>query len=318
MRLQRFIAQSGLTSRRKAEDLIVEGKVRVNGRMITELGSTVDPKEDVIEVDNVPLRLPDEFQYIVLNKPKGVITALSDPEGRPTVIDLLQGMVKERVFPVGRLDFHSEGLLLLTNDGDLANDIIHPSSKIKKVYEVKIFGHLSEGMLNKLKSGVSYHGTFLKPYSVRILQQLQNKTWLEFTLEEGKNREIRKICAGAGITIDRLRRISIGGLTVEDLAPGKFYFVDRKKLTNFVFYKERTGDGAKKALSTKKYFKSVKRRKDVVLANSDHYYKFRKEHYQSTMKSRKEGEDGGRPLVVENRSPRVKAALEEERFVDLG
>src|SRR5690606_30516075 len=165
IRLQKVIADCGVTSRRKAEGYILDGRVAVNGQIVTELGTKVNPGKDVIEVDGVALEMEAvEKLYIVMNKPRTYLTTVSDPEGRPTVLDLLYG-VKQRIFPVGRLDYLSEGLLILTNDGDLANMIMHPKFEVEKVYEVKVFGYVNEALLQKIRKGVMTEEGLLKPKS---------------------------------------------------------------------------------------------------------------------------------------------------------
>ena len=231
IRLQKAIADSGITSRRKAEKLIEEGRITVNGKAVTRQGLKVDQENDVICLDHnvIDPRLTDKV-YIVLNKPRGHMTTLFDPEGRKTVMDLLPNM-KERIYPVGRLDYLSEGLLLLTNDGDLAEKITHPKYQITKVYEVKVFGIVTPNLLRKLRKGapIDGRGTTV-PKSVRAIKQLPNKTWLEFRLEEGKNRAIRKICEHHGLTVDKLRRVAIGNLSIQGLSSGHFCFLEKRKI----------------------------------------------------------------------------------------
>jgi 23S rRNA pseudouridine2605 synthase len=220
VRLQKYIADSGITSRRKAEDLITSGQVKVNGVKVTELGTKVDPLDDSVMVrgEIVDHRRVDNI-YVVMNKPRGYITSVNDPEGRKTVMDLV-APIKQRIFPVGRLDYLSEGLLLMTNDGELANMIMHPRFEVIKTYEVKIFGRVNEVILKKLKAGTTGPDGVLKPKSVRVIETLPNKTWIEFRLNEGKNREIRRICEAAGVTIDKLKRVAIGALSINSIKPG--------------------------------------------------------------------------------------------------
>ena len=187
LRLQKYIADCGFTSRRKAEDLIKQGKVKVNGVISSELGVKVDPVKDVVSIDGQVLdRESIQRHYILMNKPRGVMTTLDDPEGRATVMDYVKE-VSERVYPVGRLDYLSEGLLLLTNDGEMANMIMHPSYNITKVYEVKVFGAVNDAILKKLRNGIVFQGHHLKPLTVRVIKQLPSKTWIEFRLGEGRN-----------------------------------------------------------------------------------------------------------------------------------
>lgn len=234
VRLQKVIADSGLTSRRKAEELIVQGRVAINGETVRTLGTKVDPEEDVIIVDGNPLDLSQKEKiYLVLNKPRGIMTTVDDPEGRETVMNLVQD-VTERIYPVGRLDYLSEGLLLMTNDGEVANTVIHPKGNITKVYEVKVFGAVTAEILKKLRAGFKSEVGFLKPKSVRVIKQLKLKTWLEFRLTDGKNREIRRLCEAYGLTVDKLKRVAIGGLTVEGIKPGSYRSVTKKQLLNLI------------------------------------------------------------------------------------
>ncbi len=205
IRLQKYIANCGVTSRRKAEVLITEGKVSINGKVVTELGTKVDPLKDAISVEGQFIdRNMVEDIYLVMNKPRGFVSTVHDPEGRKTILDLCRE-ISERIYPVGRLDYLSEGLIILTNDGDFAQSILHPSKSVTKVYEVKVFGIVNENILKKLRDGVIVDGQLLKPDSVRIIGQLPAKTWLEFRLTTGRNREIRKVCEEHGLTVDKLK-----------------------------------------------------------------------------------------------------------------
>ena len=293
IRLQKVIADCGVTSRRKAEGLILDGKVTVNGKTVTELGTKVNPEKDTIQVDGVTIELASiDKIYIVINKPRAYMTTVSDPEGRPTVLDLVYG-VKQRIFPVGRLDYLSEGLLILTNDGDLANMIMHPKYEVEKVYEVKVFGHVSEGLLAKIKKGVMTEDGIMKPKSVRVIEQLPNKTWLEFRLNEGKNREIRKICEAVDLTVDKLKRVAIGGLNIQSLTPGKYVFTTRKELLKAMGLNDhgervinKTFLSAKKTLDPKKMSKIVS--KTAKAADDKKFHGFRKESYYETINSIKD------------------------------
>lgn len=293
VRLQKVIADCGVTSRRKAEGYILDGRVMVNGRTVTELGTKVNPHTDIIQVDGNTLELMAvDKVYIVMNKPRAYMTTLSDPEGRPTVMELIFG-VKQRIFPVGRLDYLSEGLLILTNDGDLANMIMHPKYEVEKVYEVKVFGHVNEAILAKIKRGVMTEDGLLKPKSVRVIEQLPNKTWLEFRLNEGKNREIRKICEAVDLTVDKLRRVAIEGLNVQSLAPGRYMFTTRKELLKALGMNEKGEKFAERRfLSAKKTLNVAKVSKIVAQtarpADDKKFQVFRKESYYETVASIKE------------------------------
>ncbi|OIQ16766.1 MAG: hypothetical protein BM556_13975 [Bacteriovorax sp. MedPE-SWde] len=291
IRLQKFIADCGITSRRKAEDLIVQGRVTINGDVVRELGTRVHPENDAIIVDGKVADLGAiEKIYLLMNKPRGIMTTVSDPEGRKTVMDLCME-ISERIYPIGRLDYLSEGLLLMTNDGDVANMIIHPSSDIVKVYEVKVFGAVNDFLLNKLRAGVHVDGVHLQPKSVRVIKQLKTKTWLEFRITEGKNREIRKICESAGLTVDKLKRLAIGGLTVEGVAPGKIRTMSKKNLLEAIGI-DSDGNKSKDAVEYMSVKKSVSLKKKgpqaCTAADDKAFTKFRRETYFESLEKIKE------------------------------
>ncbi len=285
IRLQKFIADCGITSRRKAEDLIVTGRVTVNGDIVKELGTKVDPSTDAVLVDGKIADLGAvEKIYMVMNKPRGVMTTVNDPEGRKTVIDLCKE-ISERIYPVGRLDYLSEGLLLMTNDGELANEIIHPSSNIIKVYEVKVFGSVTESILKTLRNGVHIDGVKVAPKSVRVIGQLPTKTWLEFRIAEGKNREIRRMCEAAELTVDKLRRVAIGGLAVEGISPGNYRLLSKKQLKNAIGLGVKH-DEPKEYFSTKKSISLKKKGAQPGTAADDStFQKFRKDSYFESLKN---------------------------------
>ena len=223
-RLQKIIAAAGIASRRKAEELITSGRVQVNGKMVTELGTKADSEQDHIRVDGKLLRGPERHTYIVLNKPKGYVTTVSDPEKRPTVMDLIGG-AKARVYPVGRLDWASEGLLLLTNDGSLANALMKASSNVPKVYVVKVAGQPDEGKIEKLRKGVSIaekggRRVRTAPAKIRLIRESDNP-WFEVTIIEGRNRQVRKMFEEVGHHVEKIRRVQYGPLAL-DVPPGEF------------------------------------------------------------------------------------------------
>jgi pseudouridine synthase len=218
-RLQKVLAHAGIASRRASERLIVEGRVTVNGAIIAELGAKVDPDRDAIKVDGKRVGTPPAHRtYLALHKPRGVVTTMSDPEGRPTVKDLLRG-VKARVYPVGRLDFDSEGLLLLTDDGGLARDLMHPSSGVEKTYVVKVKGQPTPEVLTRLSRGIPLDGRRTGPAKVRLIRRGDN-AWLEITIGEGRNRQVRRMLQAVGHPVQRLRRVSYGGVLIGRLAVG--------------------------------------------------------------------------------------------------
>ncbi|MDB9786639.1 rRNA pseudouridine synthase [Bacteriovoracaceae bacterium] len=284
VRLQKYMAECGVASRRKSEELIGQGRVCINERVIRELGTKIDPDVDIVSVDNQTLDIStQEKLYIVFNKPRGCITTLDDPQGRKTVIDFIRG-VNQRVFPVGRLDYYSEGLLILTNDGDTAHSILHPKFGVVKKYEVKVFGIVTKELVKKLQQGINCGGELLKPKSVRIVKYLRNKTWLEFELGEGKNREIRRLCEGVGLSVDKLRRISIGGLSVKDIAAGKYRMLSKAQLLKLIQSDISTTHDIQR--SKRKFVELTQKNSSRVKADSRTFIKFRKKHYVETMRSR--------------------------------
>jgi len=220
IRLNKIIAEAGIASRREADRLIKAGEVTVNGEVIFEPGLKFNPEEDHIKVSGSLITHIPEKIYILLNKPKGYVTTTDDPEGRPTVMDLVRN-VPGRIFPVGRLDLQSEGLLLLTNDGKFAYDITRPAKKVKKVYELKIRGTINQNLKKKLEYGIKVDGERLKLDRVEIIKETKN-SWLRVTIYEGKNRQIRRVFDAVKHPVVKLRRVQIGNLTAPDLPPGKF------------------------------------------------------------------------------------------------
>ncbi len=223
-RLQKIIAAAGIASRRKAEELITSGQVAVNGQIVSELGSKADPETDHIRVKGKLLRGPERHVYLLLNKPKGFVTTVTDPEGRPTVMDLLR-KVHARVYPVGRLDYASEGLLLLTNDGELANMLTRAASHVPKTYLVKVSGKPSNESLSRLRSGVTLRGPGKRPVKtapskLRLVRDAPNP-WYEITLTEGRNRQIRRMFEEIGHHVEKIKRVRYGPLEL-DVEPGQF------------------------------------------------------------------------------------------------
>lgn len=221
-RLQKVIAQAGVASRRDAEDLIKAGRVTVNGKTVTELGSKIEPKRDRVSVDGKPLKA-EKYVYILLNKPKGVITTLEDPRGRKTVADLVAA-IPERVYPVGRLDYNTEGLLIMTNDGDLTYALTHPSHEIAKTYLAKVHGYPPEEKLDKLRAGIKLEDGITAPAKINIVAIDQEKqlTTLEITIYEGKNRQIRRMCEAIGFPVKNLKRVKFAFLTLEGIRRGQY------------------------------------------------------------------------------------------------
>lgn len=229
-RLQKILSQAGVASRRKAEELIVEGRVTVNGATITELGSKADLARDHIKVDGRLLRAPKHLVYIALNKPKGCVTTTSDPEGRETVMHMLRG-VKERVFPVGRLDYNSEGLLLFTNDGEFAHRITSPASHVKKTYVVKVNGLLTEDQASIFKLGVPLHGRKTSPAELKLIKPGANP-WYEVKIAEGRQNQIRLMFNHFGKMVEKLRRVKVAFLEL-DLPPGRYRHLTSQEVERF-------------------------------------------------------------------------------------
>lgn len=237
-----------MASRRDAEELIRQGKVRVNGVIVRELGSQADESKDRIEVSGrrIVRRRP---VYLVLNKPRQTVTTLSDPEGRRTVIDLLGGL-PDKVFPVGRLDYNTTGLLLLTNDGELAQALSHPSSGALRVYQVKTQGRVAPDTLDQLRAGVTLDDGLARPTEVRIAGVTARNTTLQLTLREGKNREVRRMLQAVGHRVGKLVRISFAGISIEGLPPGKWRHLTTRELARLkrdylTPYRRRTRAGAR-------------------------------------------------------------------------
>lgn len=230
-RLQKLIAQAGVCSRRKAEELIKAGRVMVNGNPVTELGSKADPEHDHIKVDGKRLHFDGEKVYLLLNKPRGYLCTLSDPQGRPTVNDLIQGIGK-RVFPVGRLDYASEGLLLLTNDGDFANLITSAGEHCPKTYLAKVKGMPPQDALKKLSEGVTLEGKRLAPCRIETLKEADNP-WFSITLIEGKNNQIRKMFERIGHSVVKLKRVQVGFLRDPHLKTGEYRRLTPEEIRRF-------------------------------------------------------------------------------------
>ena len=220
-RIQKIMAAAGIASRRAAEEIILEGRVRVNGAVVTELGAKADPDKDHIKVDGKLINPKQPKTYLMLNKPAGCVTTMFDPEGRPTVTSLLKG-VKTRVYPVGRLDYDTEGLLLLTNDGDFAFRITHPSHELPKTYHVKIKGVLEDRQIANLEEGVFLKDGKTAPARVKKLRKEEANSWVEITIHEGRKRQVRRMIDHTGRSVIKLKRVRVGNLGLGDLPLGSF------------------------------------------------------------------------------------------------
>jgi len=228
-RLQKILSRAGVASRRQAEGLIREGKVRLNGKVVTELGTKADPAHDEIRVSGRLIAADQPWTYLLLHKPVGYVATTSDPEGRPTVLDLIHG-VKERLYPVGRLDWDTSGLLLLTNDGELTHLLTHPSSEVPRTYQAKVEGIPNPTVLQKLRRGVFLEGRPTHPAQVRLLRKGPGWAWIEITLTEGRNRQVRRMCEQVGHPVLKLCRVALGPLLLGDLPPGRFRPLKEKEL----------------------------------------------------------------------------------------
>ena len=220
-RIQKILSAAGVCSRREAEELIIEGKVRVNGVTVSELGAKADPDKDVIKVGTRVIKPPTVKLYIMVNKPRGYISTLDDPKKRKTVIELL-GRGAPRVYPVGRLDFDTEGLLLLTNDGAFANAVMHPSREIQKTYEVKVDGVMSDSAIARMASGVRLTDGTTAPAKVRKMKLTDNNSWIEVTIHEGKNRQVRRMCEALGHPALKVKRTKVGPLSLRGVPLGQY------------------------------------------------------------------------------------------------
>jgi len=223
-RLQKIISAAGITSRRASEELILAGRVTVNGMVVTELGSKADPAKDTITVDGKQLTIASRKLYILLYKPVGYMTTMDDPEGRPLVTDLLKE-IGERVYPVGRLDYNTEGLLLLTSDGEWANHLMHPRHEVEKEYHVRVRGKVHKSQLDQLAGGVNIDERKTASATARLIKEGEQNDWFSLTIHEGRNRQVRRMCEAVSLSVVRLRRVRYGMLTLGTLKPGEFRFL---------------------------------------------------------------------------------------------
>ncbi|MGZ8797346.1 MAG: pseudouridine synthase [Thermoanaerobaculia bacterium] len=242
-RLQKIIAHAGFASRREAEAMIAGGRVTVNGRIVTELGTKADAARDHIKVDGKLVTRPERHRYILLYKPKEVTSTVNDPEGRRTVIDLVRG-VAERIYPVGRLDYHSEGLLLLTNDGDLAYEITHPKHGSMKTYHVKVRGVPDERLVSKLEHGITIEGKKTIPCQIGHMKTTgrasdEGNSWFEVKLREGRNQQIRKMFRAIGHPVMKLRRVAIGPISDPKLLPGEWRELTKQEVKMLATMKDQ-------------------------------------------------------------------------------
>ncbi|MCQ4936975.1 MULTISPECIES: pseudouridine synthase [Anaerotignum] len=229
-RLQKFLAEAGVASRRKAEELIAAGKIKVNGKVVTELGTKIDPKKDeVLYLDKEVSTKEVELVYVMLHKPEGYVTTAKEQFGRPGVMDLVRD-VKARIFPVGRLDYDTSGLLLLTNDGDLTYKLTHPKHDVDKTYIAKLYGTPDDMDLQKFRRGVVIDGKQTKPAKMQILEKGERQSTVEIIIHEGRNRQVRKMCEAIKHPVAQLKRVATGDLTIGDLPKGKYRHLTPKEV----------------------------------------------------------------------------------------
>jgi 23S rRNA pseudouridine2605 synthase len=241
-RLQKIIARAGFASRREAETMIREGRVTVNGRVVTELGTKAESTSDHVKVDGKLITRPEDHRYILFNKPRGVMTTLVDPQKRPTVMDFIKG-IRERIFPVGRLDFQSEGLIILTNDGELAFNVAHPSQGSVKTYNVKVRGVPEERIVDKLRRGITIDGRRTLPCDIdRIRTTGRNEdegnSWFAVKLREGRTQQIRKMFKAVGHPVSKLKRVAIGPISDNSLQPGEWRELEPREVKMLATMKE--------------------------------------------------------------------------------
>lgn len=224
MRLQKFIANSGVTSRRKAEELILEGRVKVNGNIVNKLGTKIDSENDIVEVDGKKIEIVKKKIYVLLNKPEGYVTTLKDSHNDNIVLDLIKG-INQRLFPVGRLDKDTSGLLIMTNDGDLAYKLTHPSNGVWKKYIVLVKGHPSKEKIEKMRKGIYIDGRKTSKAYVKLIKKHDRTSVLEISIHEGRNRQIRKMCKSIGHPVISLKRVAIGKIELNGLKKGKWRYL---------------------------------------------------------------------------------------------
>jgi 23S rRNA pseudouridine2605 synthase len=222
-RLQKYMASCGIASRRKCEEIIQEGRVRVNNSIVCELGFKIDTEIDTVDVDSVTIKPEEEKVYIILNKPVGIVSTVNDEKGRKTIIDLVK--INKRIYPIGRLDYDSSGLILLTNDGEIYNKVIHPRNMINKVYEALVKGVPDAMAISKFQTGVDIGGYTTAPAKFIVLRAREFSTEVKIVIHEGKNRQIRKMCEAIGHEVMSLKRISVGELNLNGIKPGEWRYL---------------------------------------------------------------------------------------------
>ena len=236
-RLQKYLANNGIAARRKCEEYIIQGRVKVNGEIVTQLGTKINPEKDIIEFDNKKIDKVEHYVYILLNKPIGYVTTVKDQFDRPTVLDLVK--VNEKILPVGRLDMYTSGALILTNDGEFINKVTHPKNEVEKTYTVTVKGIVSEEEVEQLKNGVKIDDYVSGKAKVKILKTNEQKqiSRLQITIHEGKNREVRKMCEAIGKKVLALHRRKIGNFDVKNMKIGTWRYLTNQEVKNFTIDK---------------------------------------------------------------------------------
>ena len=230
-RLQKILSRAGIASRRAAEQMILDGRVKVDGKVVNELGTKFDITTNKISVDDKLISYNEKKMYILLNKPKNVLSTAKDDRGRKTVIDLITD-IAERIYPVGRLDYDTEGLILLTNDGELMNAVLHPKFQINKTYLAKVTGEITEAKLNKLRTGIQLEDGLTAPAKVRVIGRSSTEAKIEITIHEGRNRQVRRMFAAIGCEVKKLKRIKFVNLLIQDLKIGQYRQLTEIEINN--------------------------------------------------------------------------------------
>ena len=243
-RVQKLLARAGVASRRESEKLIVEGRVTVDG-VTAELGSKADPDHQVVSLDGRPLRFAPTHTYLALHKPPGYVTTRRDPQGRPTVMDLIPAELRRRVYPVGRLDFDAAGLLLLTDDGELANALTHPSHETRRTYHALVAGNIGPKALSQLRHGLELEDGPTAPARARVLRESPDSTWLELGIREGRKHQVKRMCAAVGHPVRQLLRVAMGQLELGKLASGRWRALRAEEVERLRRSPKPTGEGAR-------------------------------------------------------------------------
>ena len=255
-RLQKYLASCGVASRRMSEEIIKSGRVAVNGQIVTEMGVKIKIGTDKVTVDGKDITPEEEHVYLMLNKPEGYVTTAHDPQGRPTVLDLV-AEVPQRVFPIGRLDVDTEGLLFLTNDGELAYRLTHPKFAVKKVYHALVTGKPSEDKLDRMRNGLKLEDGMTKPCTVKVIRRYNHKTMLEITISEGRNRQVRRMCQAIGNPIIELERVKIENIELSQVKRGQYRKLTLEELAPLMYKVQLGANLAPLMLEKQQYTKQT-------------------------------------------------------------